>query len=613
MDTKLKNNHKWNQIIPVMFIICFVAAALYMVKFPDFRSTAERNYENPLEQEMFTQDVYKSIYVLYSYLYEKVQNEPISFADLYMETEIVEERELHPDGEGITFRFTDISYTVYPYELFGYDSGEEWDASDDSLLTADGEQYGQWTEEDAEYVKQKVMEQLEYNFRGSFVYSASSRYFDYYMEDNKTGVYITNSSEDFQNPDNFEYLIQITYDEDGNLADVRVKSQNDAVLMKKVTRIGQSQGGFYGADFSEAERATGIHFKLNAPSNCTIYYGLTVEGMNSLKESELWGYYGNWWDMYDAYHVAGTDSWLCFFLVPVLLAAFFLPMRRKIWEYKAFRLPFEAAALILGFGFSIVIGKSQMTIQIMNYCEGITQEKIAALIGYGSIAGVLAYVWTLLLVFAFFAVMAYAVLNLREARDLGIRVYLRKRSYIRRFFPYARKKLKQAYKYFTQFDISKESNKAILRLLVVNGILVSFFTLFWFGGIIAVLIYSVILYFIMRKYLSDMRKKYEILLQATNQIAEGNLNVKITQNLGLFEPFKPQIEKIQEGFKNAVEEEVKSQRMKTELITNVSHDLKTPLTAIITYINLLKEEGVTEEERREYLDTLSANPCGLRC
>ena len=53
-----------------------------------------------------------------------------------------------------------------------------------------------------------------------------------------------------------------------------------------------------------------------------------------------------------------------------------------------------------------------------------------------------------------------------------------------------------------------------------------------------------------------------------------------------------------------MEEEVKSQRMKADLITNVSHDLKTPLTAIITYVNLLKEEGTNEEERKAYINTL---------
>ena len=52
--------------------------------------------------------------------------------------------------------------------------------------------------------------------------------------------------------------------------------------------------------------------------------------------------------------------------------------------------------------------------------------------------------------------------------------------------------------------------------------------------------------------------------------------------------------------------------MKTELITNVSHDLKTPLTAIITYIDLLKEENTTEEQRREYLETLERKSLRLK-
>ena len=52
--------------------------------------------------------------------------------------------------------------------------------------------------------------------------------------------------------------------------------------------------------------------------------------------------------------------------------------------------------------------------------------------------------------------------------------------------------------------------------------------------------------------------------------------------------------------------------MKTELITNVSHDLKTPLTAIITYVNLLKKEGITEEERRNYIRILDQKSMRLK-
>ena len=60
-----------------------------------------------------------------------------------------------------------------------------------------------------------------------------------------------------------------------------------------------------------------------------------------------------------------------------------------------------------------------------------------------------------------------------------------------------------------------------------------------------------------------------------------------------------------------MEREVKSERMKTDLITNVSHDLKTPLTAIITYVDLLKHEE-DEEKRREYIGILERKSQRLR-
>lgn len=58
------------------------------------------------------------------------------------------------------------------------------------------------------------------------------------------------------------------------------------------------------------------------------------------------------------------------------------------------------------------------------------------------------------------------------------------------------------------------------------------------------------------------------------------------------------------GMDAAVARQLKSERMKTELITNVSHDLKTPLTSLISYVDLLKKEGLTSERAPEYLDVL---------
>ena len=57
---------------------------------------------------------------------------------------------------------------------------------------------------------------------------------------------------------------------------------------------------------------------------------------------------------------------------------------------------------------------------------------------------------------------------------------------------------------------------------------------------------------------------------------------------------------------------MKSERMKTELVTNVSHDLKTPLTSIITYVDLLKTEGPGSENAVKYIDILDSKAKRLK-
>ncbi len=64
------------------------------------------------------------------------------------------------------------------------------------------------------------------------------------------------------------------------------------------------------------------------------------------------------------------------------------------------------------------------------------------------------------------------------------------------------------------------------------------------------------------------------------------------------------INDISNGFENAIQEGIKSERLKTELITNVSHDIKTPLTSIINYVDLLKKEQIENEKVKEYIQIL---------
>lgn len=72
------------------------------------------------------------------------------------------------------------------------------------------------------------------------------------------------------------------------------------------------------------------------------------------------------------------------------------------------------------------------------------------------------------------------------------------------------------------------------------------------------------------------------------------------------------INHIRQGLESAVDESVRSERMKTELITNVSHDIKTPLTSVINYVDLLKREHIGNERVQEYLDILDRKSLRLK-
>ena len=203
-----------------------------------------------------------------------------------------------------------------------------------------------------------------------------------------------------------------------------------------------------------------------------------------------------------------------------------------------------------------------------------------------------------------FGVAFFAVLIIKYIFNMGFKEYFKKRTILGRILTLIIRYVKKVLNEVTKVDLSEKNNKLIIKLLLINAVILLIITSIWFFGIPVVILYSIILFFVIRKYVDKISEKYSKLREATSKIAQGNLDVKIEEDLGLFEPFKMDLEKIQGGFKKAVDEEVKSQKMKTDLISNVSHDLKTPLTAIITYADLLKDENLSQEKRRQYIETL---------
>ncbi len=100
---------------------------------------------------------------------------------------------------------------------------------------------------------------------------------------------------------------------------------------------------------------------------------------------------------------------------------------------------------------------------------------------------------------------------------------------------------------------------------------------------------------------------YTKLREGAKRIAGGKTDQAVDEKrlIGSYRLFARDLNGVGQSIQLAVDERMKSERMKTALITNVSHDIKTPLTSIINYVDLLKKEDTTEADKKEYLEILS--------
>ena len=97
-------------------------------------------------------------------------------------------------------------------------------------------------------------------------------------------------------------------------------------------------------------------------------------------------------------------------------------------------------------------------------------------------------------------------------------------------------------------------------------------------------------------------------------LAEGNLNasVDLKHMYGVLRSHGENLNSIAQGMQKAVQQQLKSERFRTDLITNVSHDIKTPLTSIVNYVDLLKKEDVQPEKAKEYIAVLDRQSARLK-
>lgn len=571
---EIKKN--WGKLFGVSVLIVFLLTGICMCTYPVFYNGMRASVEkfSPYENEDVLNSIAKSSYVLYKNLYEKQHGEAISYGDLYINTE--ETKEMLKEAGYYADMITESA------------SGTE--------------------------VIRTIKRCIDKYFEERFLYNFSEmeKLYDYYMVTADGNCSISNTTTDMEtNASLYDFLIEISYDSKGNASVVNVKGINQDVVFKNMTSLIRDKSLTLPKWLNDASGGNWDHYDISTyhPTDCRVIYGVRADNYTSMTN-----YYNNY-GIYVGVENSGLYwIFILFFTMSILVPALF-PWKKlcnfELEKEKIFRIPFEALFVIGLVIFSILISANGH--EFYSLMNGEAARELSKQYGFG-VGGAQ---WIALFLhgtglFVLFAVAFYIGLCCTDIRNRGVWGYIKEHSLIYRFFPFVKNKSMKVYHELENYDLSKDARHLIVKVVLINGVILLVISSLWFLGWFVLVIYSVILYFVLKAYVGKIQKRYGILLSKINQISEGDLNVAIPEPLGVFETFKIQLLRIQAGFRNAVEKEVKSERMKAELITNVSHDLKTPLTAIITYIDLLKDENLTPEQRRDYLDTLDRKSMRLK-
>lgn len=612
---------KW---LIIGLIVSLAASGIFTACYGIFERRAEsrRNEQyiaDPLETSNTITYLYQNCYLLYRDLYNKEHQTSLSYVELYMQPTEGNEW-LNDDRKRAEVAYGDTEELTIP------EGADPENYAAQGILAA---QTGEYLEEH--------FNTLENSF------GQLNNLYDYRIRDTQTGEILSNLADTDIVAEEQSFYLTFVFDAYGNDATLgnTVIGSDTTTLRKTAAEVIRNCGLTRMVDANMDTTIDAGHntmFRLEMPKNCEITFCISRQAAQSLGQNGQYIYYDQ--DMnnvsvyfsmgeYASYYLSGCQQMFLILALLIFLLALVLPGlgEERAWEKVVLlKLPIEAVVVILtiiaGIGSEQVVGLVSWVRS--GHALGTVLRGNSAQIQLLTI--ILTYALNVLAVAALFFIAWCCGVSLRAIRVQGAGTYLRQHSLcyllvplwkklwrgMKKGFSIGRDKVVDVYHDAEHFDVTKDAKKLILRIVLWNALILVIVCSLPLGGVTIAVIYSVVLYFVLRRYVSKLQKKYGLLLKATNEIAQGNLNVTIEEDLGVFEPFKPQIYRIEEGFRNAVAEEVKSQRMKSELITNVSHDLKTPLTAIITYVKLLQEPGVTEEQRKEYLETLDRKSLRLK-
>ena len=171
------------------------------------------------------------------------------------------------------------------------------------------------------------------------------------------------------------------------------------------------------------------------------------------------------------------------------------------------------------------------------------------------------------------------------------------------------------YKGFYMSNIDDWSKLPIYRntfiRITVYSCIIGIWGIIWgfcfhdYGAFLVITFISVILALILLSIIKKRTKAIQAIADTLSKMANNEITSEIyVKGNGLIANIAKDVNAVREGFAISNQKQSNSERLKTELITNVSHDLRTPLTSVLNYVDLAKRSDITEEERQEYLQII---------
>lgn len=563
MDIKSKRRSRLETLIVTVVLLVTVFGVT--VLFPSIHRRARENTREFYERPGFDEHMYECGYVLYWRTEQRMREDDYGTAYVFFPEYMEELEQKARGGEGDGEAWQELETLAYGsrnvLNQWNQSFSTFWEPLEYIMVDTDGNITGTGSEDLVGLAKQGDSDRLRQRLENAYAYYAVIRY-------DKNG--------------------------DISIGDVYGADRSTLTSLEEGDRLRHFRERFQ--ELSGSALSYQAASRMRVPRDMTIVYAVPQANYGR-DRTPAW---------YDVVYGAGFKEAYWLALLAAVVTGLVMARVQRERPRRAAKLPMEGSLFLFVLALALLepLGKLYSNAAegrpIFNFGISAAGDVFSFPPPDSPLIYLPPFLQLLLTLFGVYAA-AYGVMQVTVS---GPGRYIREQSLFIRLIRWLKEELRGLYAWITDIDLTEPGDRTVIKMLAVNFLILAVLCCMWFFGIIVLAIYTVILFFALRKYTRKLKRQYGSLLRVTGEMAAGRLNVEIDPDLGVFYPLGEELRKVQTGFRRAVENEVRSQSMRTELITNVSHDLKTPLTAIITYIGLLKNEGITEQERGEYVDTL---------